>query len=90
MLAAHLLTPRCPDPRGSLVLDSGPSDTGTGPTSLHPFCSLLPPTWFSAAELEEHKVSEIQLELSLICGVLKNDTNELVCKTNSWTWKANL
>ena len=89
MLAAHLLTPRCPDPCGSLVFDSGPSDTGAGPASLLPSCSLLPPTWFSVAELEEHKVSEIQLELSLICGILKNDTNELVCKTDSWTWKAN-
>ena len=82
--------PRCPDPHGSLVLDSGPSDMGAGPVSLLPSYSLLPPTWFSVAELEEHKASEIQLELSLICGVLKNDTNELVCKTNSWTWKANL
>lgn len=63
---------------------------GPGPTSLLPSYSLLPPTWFSVAELEGHKASEIRLEGSLICGVLTNDTNELVYKTDSRTWKANL
>ena len=51
-------------------------------------------TWMDLEMIILSEVSQTEIDkyhmMSLICGILKNDTNELIYKTDSQTQKTNL